>query len=375
MKIHIEQIKDYDLEKIYNYFSTIIQTENLGKKLAVLDYVLLKPNLLGPHKPEAAITTHPTVLRGLIRVLRDNGVRNISLGDSPGGTFRTENVWQVTGMKELAESEGINLVNFGTEGVVSLKDGEFELLIDTQVMKAPAIINLAKYKTHSLTMFTGAIKNLFGGVPGLIKSDYHRLYPDRNKFSQLLVAVYQALQEKVVLNVIDGIWGMEGEGPSAGDPRNFGLLMAARSASALDYTAARMMGFDPYKIQTIKIAMEKDGLTPGDLEIATQWESFRFPKVKIGKASLYSAFINRVPKPVQQLFYRLYDYYLAFNKNCRLCRVCVDSCPVKAIEIKEGELTPLIDYQKCIKCMCCQEFCPYNAVYIKKTLLAKLLLK
>ncbi|MBW6516181.1 MAG: DUF362 domain-containing protein [Candidatus Cloacimonetes bacterium] len=375
MKVYIEQIEDYSPEQLYQYFSNVFQEERLGEILASKNSVLLKPNLLGTHTPEVAVTTHPVVIESLVRVLKVNGISNIFLGDSPGGTFRTENVWQITGMKEVATKLDIKLINFGTEGIEKITTGDFELMIDKQVLQFPAIINIAKYKTHSLTMFTGAVKNLFGSVPGLIKSDYHRLYPDSEKFAELLVAIYQVLKEQVVLNVIDGIWGMEGEGPSAGIPRNFGVMLASRSASALDFTAAKMMSFRSERIPTVRMSMEADNLSPEDIVLDEKWQEFQFPKVRLGRVSLYSSFMKKVPESIQKLFNRLYNYYPAFNKNCRLCRICVDSCPVKAITLEKEDLTPEIDYQTCIKCMCCHEFCPHNAVYIKKTLLAKILLK
>ncbi len=375
MKVHIDKIENYDSEKLEEYFSDLFEREQLGDKLRGKKYVLLKPNLLGGHQPEKGVTTHPVVMRSLIRVLRSKGIKDIRIGDSPGGTARIETVYKITGMKEIAATEGVELLNFGKSGVKSIMRDGFDLLIDSQVLQAPAIINLAKYKTHSLTMFTGAVKNLFGTIPGLKKSDYHRLYPDPERFAAMLVALYQQLSPQILLNVIDGIWGMEGEGPSSGKPRQFGLMFASESASAIDFVAAGMMGFNSEDIPTVRYSMEKDNLLSDDIEIEQQWDNFVFPRVKRGRGSLYSSFINKVPKFVQRLFYRLYDYHPAFNNKCRLCRICVESCPVQVITIKEGAPTPEIDYSGCIKCMCCHEFCPYGAVYIKKTLLAKILLR
>jgi len=374
MRVHIDRIKSYDSEKLEQYFSTLFDREKLGDKLRGKESVLLKPNLLGGHKPEKGVTTHPVVMRSLIRVLKAKRIRNIRIGDSPGGTARIESVYEITGMKAVAEAEEVELLNFGKSGVKRLNRDGFELWIDSQVLEAPAIINLAKYKTHSLTMFTGAVKNLFGTVPGLKKSDYHRLYPDPERFAAMLVALYQQLRSQVVLNIVDGIWGMEGEGPSSGKPRQFGVMFASESASALDYVAAAMMGFKSKTIPTVIYSMRNDDLLTDDIEIGQEWENFVFPKVKRGRGSLYSSFINRVPKFVRKLFYRLYNYYPAFNSKCRLCRICAESCPVQVITIKDGASTPEIDYSHCIKCMCCYEFCPYGAVYIKKTLLAKIIL-
>jgi uncharacterized protein (DUF362 family)/Pyruvate/2-oxoacid:ferredoxin oxidoreductase delta subunit len=372
MKVYIERIPDYNLEELYSFFDELFSQEKLELKLNKPE-VLVKPNLLGAHHPEKGITTHPVVLEALISLLQEKGYKPV-VGDSPGGTVRIEEVWEKTGMAELADKFGVGLLKFGKQGVTRIKDGDFELLLDTTVLTYPAIINVAKYKTHSLTMFTGAVKNLFGIVPGLVKSDYHRYYPHPDDLAALLVAVYNQIKDRVVLNIIDGIIGMEGEGPSSGQSRNFGVMMASCSASALDYTAAGMMGYQSLKVPTVKLSLDSDNLKPENIEIDSEWQDYVFKGTKIGVPSLSSKFINLMPNFMQQVFYRLYDYYPDFNDNCRRCGICVDSCPVKAITLKKGDLTPVIDHKICIKCMCCQEFCPYKAVALKKTFLAKLLM-
>lgn len=375
MKVYIDRIHEYDPVLLDKYFSNVFREEKIVEKLTEVEQVILKPNLLGSHLPEAAVTTHPAVVESIIRVLQEAGIKDILLGDSPGGTYRTEDVYKVTGMYDVAEKTGVKLLNFGKGGVENIERDGYNLKIDSGILRNAAIINIAKYKTHSLTVFTGAVKNLFGTVPGLIKSDYHREYPDPANLAALIVAIYREIQPRIVINIIDGVWGMEGEGPSAGKARNFGILFASVSAPALDYTAAGMMGLEGSKVDTIRLSMEADGLSPSGIEVDDMWRNFRFRKMKISRASRYSVFINRIPKFMQQWFHKLYDYHLAFNDKCRLCRICEESCPVKAITIAEGASKPEIDYHKCIKCMCCHEFCPYKAVYIKKTLLAKLLLK
>ena len=375
MKVYIDRIKEYDPALLDSYFSNVITAEGVIERLKKAERVILKPNLLGSHPPEAAVTTHPAVVESVIRTLQEAGIKNILLGDSPGGTYRTEDVYKETGMHDVAQRCGIKLLNFGRNGVDCIERDGYKLKIDSGMLRDVAIINIAKYKTHSLTMFTGAVKNLFGTVPGLIKSDYHREYPDPANLAALIVAIYQEIKPRLVLNIIDGIWGMEGEGPSAGKARNFGVMFASVSASALDYTAASLMGLEGRRVDTIRLSMQADGITPSDIEVGDEWRTFRFRKMKISRASRYSVFINRIPKFMQQWFHRLYDYRLTFNDRCRLCRICEESCPVKAIAIPEGALIPEIDYSKCIKCMCCHEFCPYKAVYIKKTFLAKLLLR
>lgn len=381
MIVHIEEIKDYDLNRIIAFVQKVAQREGLWSKLETMQVkkILLKPNLLGPHIPEKAVTTHPIVVEAMITILQERGFE-VFIGDSPGGNIDISNLWDVTGMKALADKYGIKLLRFGEKGVVKLSSGEFELVLDKQVIDFQAIFNLCKYKTHSLTLVTGAVKNLFGVVPGLTKSDYHRLYPQPNKLAELIVKIYVELRDKLILNIMDGIIGMEGEGPSSGSPRNFGLMLASVSGSALDYTAARMLGYQAELIPTVKMSLAVDAVKPEEIIVPDRWKSFVFKNTKIGKPSISSAFINAMPRFIQKIFFRVFDYYPAFNSNCTLCLVCMNGCPVEAISLidsssQAAERKLLIDRKKCIKCMCCQEFCQYKAINLKKTFLARLILR
>lgn len=380
MKVHIEEIDSYHLDRIIKYLEKVTEKENIWQKLPSKK-ILIKPNLLGPHSPDKAVTTHPVILEAIVKIFQARGF-DIYLGDSPGGTVSMEKVWQVTGIKDLADKYGVKLLKFGNKGVFRAQRDGHDIILDQQVMDFPAIVNVAKYKTHSLTMYTGAIKNLFGVVPGLTKSDYHRHYPQPNKLAELIVKIYDELKDKVVLHVLDGIVGMEGEGPSSGEPKHFGLMFASTSATALDYTASRMLGYQAEKIPTVKLALENDNLKTDDIEVDEEWKHHVFKGTKVGKPSLVSAFINTLPPIFQKIFFRIYDYYPEFNDNCILCFICMKGCPVDAISFadkgsakKKKKKRLIIDRDKCIKCLCCQEFCPHKAIKLKKTILAKLILR
>ena len=370
MKVFIEKIETYDFDKIYRFLEKLPILEKLeGKKR-----ILIKPNLLGAFHPDKAVTTHPKVLDALISLLIKNK-KEVSIGDSPGGVISVQKVWQETGIKQLSEKHNIELVNFNRGKVVSKKGKTIEFNTSKYFWDADAVINVSKYKTHSLVSYTGAIKNLYGTIPGLKKSDFHKDYPDHIKFSQVITELYSVVKEMVAFHIMDGIVGMEGEGPSAGKPRNFGVMFAAESASALDYIASGMMGFQPKEIEYIIQCLREDEIESSEIEIAKEWENFAFKDVKIKGVKTFVKILAYSPAFLQNAFRSLFRYYPDFNDKCKLCNVCVESCPVQAMEIKKGATSPTIDHKKCIKCMCCHELCPYSAVYIRKSFLAKLIIK
>lgn len=377
-KVHIREIKTYNTDEIHSFFKHLFEVEKIVEKIRAKAgddrRVLIKPNLLSALSPDKVVTTHPLIVETIVILLKENGFLP-AIGDSPGGTVSLEAVWEKTGMKEVAEKHSVELLHPGSDGVSQEMSGEYKLYLDKKFLSYPVIINLAKYKTHSLTFFTGVMKNLFGLVPGMIKSDYHRYYPQPDKMAELLIALYDFVKGKVILNITDGIIGMEGEGPASGKPRNFGLVFASSSASALDYIAASMMGFKGMAIPMIRMGLEKDGIKPEEIEVSEKWQGFVFPNVDRGRGSAFSKYINKIPPSMQKLFFKLFDYYPDFNDSCRLCRLCEKGCPVAAITITKGGTKPVIDRNKCIKCMCCHEFCPYKAVYLKKTILARLILR
>jgi len=262
------------------------------------------------------------------------------------------------------------------EGKVKICDSEnHQYPITDYIWQADAVINVSKYKTHSLMYYTGAVKNLYGLIPGLKKSDFHKKNPKLDDFSTVISELYGTVKDRLAWNIMDGIIGMEGDGPSAGEPRNFGLMFTCESAAALDYVASKMMGFKQKQLKYIAASMKFDNIDESMIEIDPKWANFKFEKVKIKKVSFLIKAVSSSPKFAQDIFNKYYFYYPDFNDNCKKCRICVDSCPVEAMVLNKDDLHPTIDHDKCIKCMCCHEMCPYSAVYIHKSKLAKLILK
>ncbi|MCF7858773.1 MAG: DUF362 domain-containing protein [Candidatus Cloacimonetes bacterium] len=370
MKVHIKKIATYDFDEIYRFVKKLPLKDALaGKKT-----ILLKPNLLGAFTPDRAVTTNPVIVDVVVTYLKEIG-KDVILGDSPGGSTLVDHVWDKTGMKQIAEKHNVTLVNFTKGNINKKKSATMEFPISQYLWDVDAVVNLCKYKTHSLMSYTGAIKNLYGVIPGLKKSDYHKSYPDQKKFTTVITELYSIVKDRINFNILDGIVGMEGDGPSAGNPRNFGIVMASGSASALDYIASKMLGFKPDKLDYVISALKIDGIDPTEIDIDQQWQGFKFPKVKIKKIGLYVTIVKYTPKFLMRIFKKYFNYYPDFNDKCRQCNICVESCPMYVMELKVGADHPVIDYDKCIKCMCCHEMCPYQAIYIHKSFLAKFLIK
>jgi uncharacterized protein (DUF362 family) len=373
--INIVSCRDYEYENVkkavYNALDGIVpikQRINKGSR------VLVKTNLLMKKNPEDAVTTHPAVVEAIVTYLQELGCRVI-VGDSPGGPFTEWNlkaVYKAAGLYEVAERTGCEL-NFDT-GVLTIENPEAKRLKSMQIIKIARevdfVVSAAKLKTHGMMTYTGAVKNLFGVIPGMVKADYHLRLNSVDNFADHLVDICEAV--KPVFSLIDGIDGMEGDGPSAGEKRHVGLIMASDSPYALDTAASSIIGIDPMMAAKERNLFSGDlkdaelkGIRPQDIRI----EPFKLP------ASINVNFVGgRIPKVFEKVIMNslrpkpVFDYDL-----CISCGDCKRSCPPGIIDMSSGK--PVPDLNKCIRCFCCHELCPKKAVNIKKHWLYERLLK
>ena len=226
-------------------------------------------------------------------------------------------------------------------------------------------------KTHMLTYFTGAVKLLYGYVPGVTKTEFHlHTGRDVNLFAEMLLDIHDTRPPE--LYIMDGVIGMEGRGPSGGDPRKIGLIMASKSGTAMDFVATSVLGMDPLSVPTVKRAFER-GSGPGKLdEITVFGESPASVTLKdFKKADTMD--MSRMPPAIMSVITRIAGSRPQIDRNkCKKCGVCAEDCPPKAMTFVRGS-PPKIDYNKCIRCYCCQELCPQNAVNVRTPLLRRLI--
>ncbi|MCB5262581.1 MAG: DUF362 domain-containing protein [Candidatus Cloacimonetes bacterium] len=370
--VQIRAIDSYDLPAIEDAVSQWFD-QLRDPKLKRSKRVLIKPNTLGAYHPDRAVTTHPVVLEAIIRYFLKRK-KEVWMGDSPGGTVSVQKVWETCGWQDLAERYPIKLVNLSTSGYRELKYDGIPVKVSEVLFQCGIVINVAKYKTHSLMTYTGALKNLYGLVPGMIKSEYHRLNPDTRSFAELLLALYGLCRNKITYSIIDGIVGMDGNGPSAGNPKPFGLLMGSDNIPALDTIAAQMMGLKVTDVPYLWGALHREGILPSRIKVPHSFIHHRLPDVDIRMVKMSKESLKYMPKALRYAFRQVYYYYPQVSERCVRCGVCVKSCPVSALAWQQDGF-PKVDKDICIKCMCCHELCPTQAIDIHKSFVARMFLK
>ena len=334
--------------------------------------VLLKPNLLAPVAPEECVTTHPVVFAETARALRERA-HPLSYGDSPGFGHHLAAAARRCGLGAEAAALGIPLAEFALGADVhrpsAVVHRSFHLAHG--VLGARALVNLPKLKTHGLTTMTGALKNMFGVIPGFRKAEYHVTHPDLEGFSRMLADLNGLVRSSLV--VMDAIRGMEGNGPRGGVPVDVGLLIVSADPVAVDAVACRIAGIDPARVPLLAMA-EEAGVghaSPGRIELrgdpveGLAPRRFALPPshlaTKVPRFFFRAAKTLMVPKPA------------IIVSRCRRCGDCVRACPVapKALAQEAGGV-PRYDYGQCIRCFCCQESCPHKAIEILPAPLAGL---
>jgi uncharacterized protein (DUF362 family) len=199
--------------------------------------VVIKPNLLAAAQPEKAIVTHPLVVRATAEyVIQKGGKPQVS--DSPAvGTFHK--ILRDSGYLDALHGLPVEFREFKSERTVNTGRPFDKIEVARDPVYADILINLPKLKTHSQMLLTLGIKNLFGCVVGMKKPEWHlRAGADREMFARLLVHVFYAV--KPSLTILDGIRGMEGQGPGrSGTPRDIGVIMGSSDTAALDINSPR----------------------------------------------------------------------------------------------------------------------------------------
>ena len=361
------------------------QMGGMGRFVRPGERIVLKANLLRAAPPESAICTHPAVVEAVAKLVKEAGGTPV-ICDSPGGALHKEAVlrslYEKTGMAAAAAAAGAELSMDSSTRTVSLPDGKVlrQAEIITPVAEADGVIDLCKMKTHVLMSMTGAVKNLFGVIPGLSKVGYHATHPDHATFADVLLDLTGYVKPR--LSLMDGILAMEGDGPgSSGTPRQAGLLLAAANPLALDTAAGAIMNL-PRQDNPVLLAAERRGLTPCRMEdvelIGGTVEELRMADYKFPastKSNLMD-FLGPLARPAERLCKKALSQTPRIDgAKCVGCGICAKSCPGQAIAMTAPGKKARISQKACIHCYCCHELCPQKAVELHQSWLGRLLTK
>ena len=372
-KVSIVRCPDYESTLVYEAVKKAIDlVGGIESYVRTGETVLLKPNILAGKSAETGVTTHPMILRAVLRLVQDAG--GIALVGDSSAIGNTRKNAERAGLLKVCTEFNAEFVELKTP--VVLKNPGARLFKRVEVAKeailCDAIINLPKMKTHAQMYLTLGVKNLFGCVPGKRKLQWHlSAGVDTASFATMLLDLAMLLKPR--LTILDAITAMEGNGPASGDLRNVGLVMASPEPLSLDRVAVEVLGARAQDMPVLKAAAKTDP-TLVDLS-GIEVKGAKIEEVKIGDF--------KFPPLADIDFSSVLPYFLSKRVKkamtsrpdidaqlCALCNVCASLCPADAME---RTTRIVIDYETCIRCYCCQESCPQGVISTKEGWLKKLL--
>ncbi|MCR5323868.1 MAG: DUF362 domain-containing protein [Lachnospiraceae bacterium] len=380
-KVIVVPCENYNEETVYHAMKTGIQAlGGIGCFVKPEEKILVKTNFLSVADKDSAIVTHPSVIKGMLRILNEEGYGDVCYGDSPGHGSSKAAIRKL-GIDE-SSSFGAKMADMNEEAKVHFEQGKTckDFVFTKEVVEADAIINLCKMKTHALERITGAVKNVYGYVCGMNKATGHTKFPNDTIFARMLCDIHA--YKKPRLSIMDGIVAMEGNGPASGKPVQMKVMLFSADPVALDTVFCYLVDLDPELVPTCSqgevLGVGTDREENIDIIVAHPDNSGS--NVIISRSELLDKYGSRqfdVPRKKARLtFLKGFSDVMtrfarrpAINKDqCIKCGICVNHCPVpgKAVDFVNGkDKPPVYDYKKCIRCYCCQEMCPQHAIYVR----------
>ena len=245
------------VEVIHRGFEKLaIKTDEIrGKK------VLLKPNLVEPHAEASHINTHPAVVVAAAKCFLEFGAASVVVAEATGHRRDSLLVFEEAGYLEPLREIGVRMVDLNHDSFVFKpnegKRGKLEMLaFPRTVLEADLIVSLAKMKTHHWTGATLSMKNFFGIMPGTVYG-WPKNVLHFSGIENTVLDICSTITPHFA--IIDGIVGMEGDGPIMGGPKKADVLVIGRNLPAVDATAMRIMGINPLKVPYLRSASDMLG--------------------------------------------------------------------------------------------------------------------
>ena len=363
-EVSVVQCNSYEQTEIDNAIEESLKKINF--KIKPNSKILIKPNLVSNNTPEQHSITHYTLIDFLCRYFLKNNCK-ITIGESSAFYNKgyTSRAYKSSGIYNIAKKYSVPLVAFEDEKVVPVEKKNLKFLSELYIPKIinefDLIVDVPKIKTHDLMRFTGALKNLYGIVPGGYKQILHTKTHNINEMAEVILDLYENLKPPI-LSVADAIIGLDG-GPSAlGKPKKIGYILSSMNPIALDVIACQIIGYSPEDIPMITLAEKRDLIKIKKVKQIGEFKKTAFEKIKKGpiydfkKKSILITKTYALPK---------------ITSKCDLCGVCISCCPTKAFE-KQGDKL-ILTKEKCIYCYSCASACPIKAIKLKEQKMGKVI--
>ena len=370
-KVCLRRQNTYDIDQLIEAVDAMFSALGFYEKIVPGIEVILKPNLILRSAPEEAMITHPALVAAVAVCIQKRGGR-VLVAESGGGVYSPavmKSVFRGCGYTAMAEKYGFSLYTECKSRPVELPDGiRCNMLDMVQPFIHPRtalVVDIAKLKTHGMMGYSGAVKNLFGVVPGLMKPELHCRYPEKETFAEMIVDLCEYVRPD--FSIIDGIEAMQGDEPTAGEKRFVGALIGSDSPYDADLAATAIVNIDPMEMAIQKNAHDRGlcGAHVSEVEVIGDEISSVFVKDFKRARSSDVDFVKHIPKFLQPLAKKITTPYPKIQKkNCIGCGKCAESCPQHTITIRDKKAE--IDYGKCIRCFCCHEMCPLHVIDIKR---------
>lgn len=335
--------------KVVEMLARVTGVETCGQR------ILLKPNAVGPYPPSAGVTTSPPLIQALCDALPERGYE-ILVGDCPGeSSGTTEEIFVKTGIFAASGKRFINLGQQAQQVVFPCRKSGL-VAIAKAVLDADVVVSLAKLKTSCYMMFSGAVKNNYGIIPGTQKAKIHNEFPGRDDFADMLIDL-AAIPKKLVA-VIDGSTVMDGNGPVHGHIRTENIYIISEDVFAADYAVAQLLGLKINEVPVLKQAQKRGLFFPEEVEMESEAS---LPLANIQLPITLSSYQHETSAAVaDEKVEHIASIKMVVDQNrCTCCGHCTRVCPVQAMQMTPY---PTIQHAKCIRCYCCNELCQVGAI-------------
>ena len=370
--VYLYECNSYDDKEINGVIKKLVNSFSILKDIKKGTKVVIKANLVSAMSPEKNATTNPVLLKYLTSYLLSKGC-SVIIGDSPGGIYTKGYLSSIYKATKMTETGAALNDNFDVKSTIYndatvLKTFDYTAYIDDADIR----INFSKLKTHGMMGMSCAVKNLFGLIPGTTKPEYHYRFPNPELFANMLIDINEYF--KFDINIVDAVYGMEGNGPTMGESRYIGLVLGSTNPYALDYTCAKLINIPTNAVETIVQSEKRKLFDSNNIKYNIDYSSYIVEDYKsvqdLHSLKFYSnkndIFSKLISLGSNMIFENKPN---VIKKKCIGCGKCSNICPAKAITMVDKK--PQIDRKKCIKCYCCQEFCPVGAMVVKSSLLYK----